>query len=44
PADGGKPTAATDVVSRLKALAELKEQGILSEEEFTAMKKKILEE
>jgi hypothetical protein len=32
------------VVSRLKALAELKEQGILSEEEFTAMKKKILEE
>jgi len=44
PADGGKPSTTTDVVSRLKALAELKEQGILSEEEFTAMKKKILEE
>lgn len=44
PAAGGNTKAATDVVSRLKALAELKEQGILSEEEFTAMKKKILEE
>jgi uncharacterized protein (DUF697 family) len=44
PADGGNTSTATDVVSRLKALAELKEQGILSEEEFTAMKKKILEE
>jgi uncharacterized protein (DUF697 family) len=44
PAAGGNPSTGTDVVSRLKALAELKEQGILSEEEFTAMKKKILEE
>jgi hypothetical protein len=44
PADGGNPSTATDVVSRLKALAELKDQGILTEEEFTAMKKKILEE
>ena len=44
PADGGHSPAATDVVSRLKALAELKDQGILTEEEFTAMKKKILEE
>ena len=44
PAAGGNPSTATDVVSRLKALAELKEQGILTEEEFTAMKKKILEE
>jgi uncharacterized protein (DUF697 family) len=44
PAAGGNTSTATDVVSRLKALAELKEQGILSEEEFTAMKKKILEE
>jgi uncharacterized protein (DUF697 family) len=44
PADGGNPSTATDVVSRLKALAELKDQGILTEEEFTSMKKKILEE
>jgi uncharacterized protein (DUF697 family) len=44
PVAGGNPSTATDVVSRLKALAELKDQGILSEEEFTAMKKKILEE
>jgi uncharacterized protein (DUF697 family) len=44
PADGGNSSVATDVVSRLKALAELKDQGILTEEEFTAMKKKILEE
>lgn len=44
PANGGNPSTATDVVSRLKALAELKDQGILTEEEFTAMKKKILEE
>ena len=44
PATGGNTSTGTDVVSRLKALAELKEQGILSEEEFTAMKKKILEE
>jgi uncharacterized protein (DUF697 family) len=44
PADGGNPSTATDVVSRLKALAELKDQGILTEEEFTVMKKKILEE
>ena len=44
PAAGGNTSTATDVVSRLKALAELKDQGILTEEEFTAMKKKILEE
>ena len=44
PADVGNSSVATDVVSRLKALAELKDQGILTEEEFTAMKKKILEE
>lgn len=33
-----------DVVSRLRELAELKNQGIITEEEFTSMKKKILEE
>jgi uncharacterized protein (DUF697 family) len=33
-----------DVVSRLRELAELKNQGIITEDEFTSMKKKILEE
>ena len=38
------PAAApvTDVVAQLKALAELKDQGILTEEEFAAQKSKIL--
>lgn len=37
------PTAApTDVVTQLKALAELRDQGILTEEEFAAQKAKIL--
>jgi len=31
-----------DVVEQLKGLAELKEQGILTEEEFAAQKAKIL--
>ncbi|KAB7743035.1 SHOCT domain-containing protein [Nostocoides sp. F2B08] len=34
--------AATDVVSQLKALAELRDQGILTEQEFAAQKSKIL--
>ena len=33
---------ATDVVTQLKALAELKDQGILTEAEFAAQKAKIL--
>ncbi|HEX6249391.1 MAG TPA: SHOCT domain-containing protein [Nocardioidaceae bacterium] len=33
---------ATDVVAQLKALADLKDQGILTEEEFAAQKAKIL--
>lgn len=33
-----------NIVSRLRELAELKEQGIITEEEFAAMKKKILTE
>lgn len=37
-------TGNNDVVSRLRELAELKNQGIITEEEFTSMKKKILEE
>jgi uncharacterized protein (DUF697 family) len=32
------------IVTRLRELAELKEQGIITEEEFAAMKKKILSE
>lgn len=34
--------AGGDVVEQLKGLAELKEQGILTEEEFAAQKAKIL--
>ena len=34
---------AFDPVEQLKELAELREQGILTEEEFTAEKKKLLE-
>jgi hypothetical protein len=34
--------AATDVVTQLKSLAELRDQGILTEEEFAAQKAKIL--
>ena len=33
---------ATDVVEQLKSLAELKQQGILTEEEFAAQKARIL--
>jgi hypothetical protein len=33
---------ATDVVGQLKALAELRDQGILTEQEFAAQKSKIL--
>jgi hypothetical protein len=38
PATGGQ----TDVVSQLERLAKLKEQGILTDEEFQAQKQKIL--
>jgi hypothetical protein len=40
PAPAASP--GTDVVTQLKALAELKDQGILTEEEFAAQKAKIL--
>lgn len=33
-----------DIASKLKKLAELKQQGLLSEEEFAAAKKKAIEE
>lgn len=36
------PVAAPDPIAQLKELAELKNQGILTEEEFTAQKAKIL--
>jgi hypothetical protein len=44
PPQAAAPAAAstTDVVSQLKSLAELKDQGILTEEEFAAQKAKIL--
>lgn len=41
--DGAPPEPAPDSVERLKELAELHEQGILTEEEFAAEKKKLLE-
>ena len=40
--DGPAPEPAPDPVEQLKDLAELREQGILSEEEFAAEKKKLL--
>ena len=36
------PTGADDTIERLQALADLKAQGVLTEEEFTAQKAKIL--
>lgn len=44
PAPAPAPAAApeVDVVAQLKGLADLKEQGILTEEEFAAQKAKIL--
>jgi hypothetical protein len=38
----GQPATAADPVAQLKELAALKEQGILTEEEFTAQKARIL--
>jgi hypothetical protein len=45
PAPAAPPPAAApqvDIVSQLKSLAELRDQGILTEDEFTAQKAKIL--
>jgi hypothetical protein len=42
PAPPPAAAPATDVVTQLKALAELKDQGILTEAEFAAQKAKIL--
>ncbi len=48
PSQAAAPSAPTDsdnlsVVARLRELAQLKEQGIISEEEFEQMKKKAIE-
>lgn len=42
PADS-KPTSDADVITRLKELGELKAAGIITEEEFEKMKKRILD-
>jgi hypothetical protein len=42
PAPAPAPAPATDVVTQLKELAALKDQGILTDEEFAAQKAKIL--
>ena len=42
PAPAPEAAPATDVVTQLKSLAELRDQGILTEEEFAAQKAKIL--
>ena len=38
----GQPAAPADPIARLKELAALKDQGALTEEEFTAQKARIL--
>ncbi|MFM8762297.1 MAG: SHOCT domain-containing protein [Solirubrobacterales bacterium] len=41
-APAAAPAGGDDTVAKLKELAELKEQGILTEEEFAAQKAKLL--
>lgn len=41
-ATAGQPAAPADPITQLKELAALKEQGILTGEEFTAQKARIL--
>lgn len=41
---GGKEKNESDVIHRLKELAELRDNGIISEEEFQEMKKKLISE
>jgi hypothetical protein len=38
----GQPATPADLIAKLKELAVLKEQGILTDEEFTAQKSRIL--
>ena len=42
PAPAPAPAPQTDVVSQLQGLADLKNQGVLTDAEFEAQKKKIL--
>ncbi len=42
PAPAAAPAPATDIVGELTSLAQLRDQGILTEEEFAAQKAKIL--
>jgi hypothetical protein len=42
PAPAPPPAPAPDPIAQLKQLAELKNEGILTEEEFTAQKARIL--
>jgi hypothetical protein len=47
-ADGGgegpaQPRAAEDAIEQVRQLGELREQGILTEEEFVAEKRRVLE-
>ena len=41
-AEGPPPAAIVDPLEQIKELAELREQGILTEEEFAAEKKRLL--
>jgi hypothetical protein len=41
-AEGPPPAATVDPLEQIKELAELREQGILTEEEFAAEKKRLL--
>jgi membrane protease subunit (stomatin/prohibitin family) len=41
-AAAGQPAAPADPIAKLKELAALKDQGMLTEEEFTAQKARIL--
>ena len=43
PAPAPAPAAEPDMVEQLERLAKLKEQGILTDEEFAAQKQKLLE-
>ena len=42
-AAAGQPWGPADPIAQLKELAALKEQGVLTEEEFAAQKARILE-
>lgn len=42
PAPAAPAVSTTDLVTQLKSLAELRDQGILTEEEFAAQKAKLL--